>query len=50
MREDWIECKADEFGELIRGITYDKSQAADTPKQNYLPILRANNINNNKLT
>lgn len=49
MREDWEECKADEFGELIRGITYNKNQASDIPKDNYLPILRANNINNNRL-
>lgn len=49
MREDWIECKAEEFGELIRGITYNKNQASDIPKDNYLPILRANNINDNRL-
>jgi len=49
MREDWIECKAEDFGELIRGITYNKNQASDIPTDNYLPLLRANNINDNKL-
>lgn len=49
MREDWIEVEADFIGELIRGITYNKNQASDIPKNDYLPILRANNINENRL-
>ena len=31
-------------GSLIRGITYTKLDAASEPLENYLPILRANNI------
>lgn len=49
MRDDWLECKADFLGELIRGVNYKKPQSLDTPKRGYLPILRANNIKDNAL-
>ncbi len=31
--------------ELLRGVTYTKSVASKVPKTDYLPVLRANNIN-----
>tara|TARA_R110002073_G_scaffold72537_1_gene177051 strand:- start:8094 stop:9416 length:1323 start_codon:yes stop_codon:yes gene_type:complete len=49
MRKDWIECEAELLGDLIRGINYKKPQSADSQKNNFLPILRANNINENQL-
>ncbi|QIE58802.1 hypothetical protein G5B37_04265 [Rasiella rasia] len=49
MKEDWIECEANLLGDLIRGINYKKPQSADIAKDNFLPILRANNINENHL-
>ena len=49
MREDWIECEAEVLGELIRGINYKKPQSSDSDKEGFLPILRANNIDNNTL-
>lgn len=49
MKEDWIECEAKLLGELIRGINYKKPQSSDNDKDDYLPILRANNINENEL-
>ena len=33
--------------EQIRGVTYAKSDASDTPQSGYTPILRANNIQDN---
>lgn len=49
MKEDWIECEANLLGDFIRGINYKKPQSADIAKDNFLPILRANNINENQL-
>lgn len=44
MREDWGETKTSNVAKLIRGITYKKDDSLLSPKDGYLPILRANNI------
>ena len=41
----WEIIKILEVGKLIRGINYRKEDAANSARDNYLPILRANNIN-----
>ncbi len=33
-----------EIANVIRGVSWDKSEATDTPRDGYLPILRAGNI------
>ena len=43
--KEWISMKVEEIGELIRGINYKKEEASNISKENYKPILRANNIN-----
>lgn len=35
------------IGKVIRGVSWDKDDATDTPRTDYLPILRAGNIGNN---
>lgn len=45
MREDWIEVQVGEISQLLRGISYKKHQALNIESVDYLPILRANNIN-----
>ncbi|MFO0903729.1 MAG: restriction endonuclease subunit S [Pirellulales bacterium] len=34
----------------VRGVTYSKHEAQDTPREGYVPILRASNISDNGLT
>lgn len=34
------------IGKVIRGVSWDKDDASDSPRANYLPILRAGNIGN----
>jgi type I restriction enzyme, S subunit len=41
----WVVVKVGEVGTLIRGITYNKAEAASTPLENFKPVLRGNNIN-----
>ena len=41
----WSQCAVGEIGILIRGISYVKEQASKFPLPEYMPILRANNIN-----
>ncbi|MBK9272057.1 MAG: restriction endonuclease subunit S [Saprospiraceae bacterium] len=41
----WEIIKIDLIGELLRGITYKKEHSSIAPIKNYLPVLRANNIN-----
>jgi len=43
--ESWEKCEVNEIGDLIRGVTYKKNESSKTTLDNYLPILRANNIN-----
>ena len=40
----WVPTTAAHLGELIRGVTYNKSQVMNSESENALPILRANNI------
>ncbi len=49
IKEDWVECEAYILGNLIRGVNYKKPQSSDMKKEDYLPILRANNIDNHSL-
>ncbi|MCA2998431.1 MAG: restriction endonuclease subunit S [Rhodocyclaceae bacterium] len=41
--------KLSDVAELIRGVTYKKEQARETPGPGYLPVLRANNIQDSTL-
>ncbi len=43
--DTWASCRLVDLAEVIRGVSYEKSQAQSTPDDDYLPILRANNIN-----
>lgn len=50
MREEvrtsgWVTTTVGEIATLIRGITYNKEQAAKSPLPYFKPVLRANNIN-----
>lgn len=45
--DDWEWAKIGDFAKLIRGVSYKKDDASKDSKNGYLPILRANNINNN---
>ena len=40
----WTWVKLSEIAELIRGVSYKKSDASKAPQVGKLPILRANNI------
>jgi len=40
----WETVKLGEVCEQVRGVSYSKSDASETPKINFLPVLRANNI------
>ena len=42
--QGWEWCKGRDLFTVIRGVTYQKHDARDAPADNYLPILRANNI------
>lgn len=46
---EWVLIDLASIVEIIRGITYSKSQSSPLPQDDYLPILRANNIQNQKL-
>ncbi len=41
----WESTRVGDIADLLRGITYKKEQASNTPKAGYKPVLRANNIN-----
>ena len=43
--KNWKLVKVSEVGDLIRGINYKKEDATNSDKGNFVPILRANNIN-----
>lgn len=40
----WTIAKARDLGELVRGVNYKKEESSSSPISNYIPILRANNI------
>lgn len=42
--QGWEWVKGRDMFSVIRGVTYQKADARDAPGENYLPILRANNI------
>lgn len=41
----WQWVRLGEIAEIIRGVTYGKSDASDSPLPGYAPLLRGNNIN-----
>jgi type I restriction enzyme S subunit len=41
----WEWTRLGEIAETIRGVTYTKSDASDSPLPDYVPLLRGNNIN-----
>ena len=45
MKKDWTDTKVEEIADLLRGISYKKDQISKIPTAEYLPVLRANNIN-----
>ncbi|EOV0677216.1 restriction endonuclease subunit S [Cronobacter dublinensis] len=46
--EGWAEVPVSSVASLIRGVTYKKEQAINYRKDDYLPLIRANNIQNGK--
>jgi type I restriction enzyme S subunit len=46
----WVETSLGEVAQLLRGVTYKKTEAGDQPRPGYLPILRATNIRDEGLT
>jgi len=47
--DGWTEASVSEIAELLRGVSYKKAVARDTPQDGYAPILRATNIQNDSL-
>jgi type I restriction enzyme S subunit len=45
----WASTKLDCVVNIVRGVTYKKDQASDFFIEGYLPVIRANNIQNDKL-
>lgn len=43
--DSWVWTQVKDIAEFIRGVSYRKNQSSKTPKSDYVPILRANNIN-----
>lgn len=41
--------KLKEYIHQIRGVSYKPADSSDKPKEGYIPLLRANNINNGKI-
>ena len=41
----WAPCTVHDISDLLRGISYSKTQASAAPAPSLVPILRANNIN-----
>lgn len=46
----WLAVALSDVADVIRGVTYKKEQAADEPKDSFLPVLRATNITGFSLT
>ena len=42
--DGWVWTKIKDITKFIRGVSYRKNQSSKTPKTDYVPILRANNI------
>jgi len=47
--ENWSRTRLADISEIIRGVTYKKAQASESPMEGHLPILRATNIQENHL-
>ena len=47
--EGWCVTPLSSLVSIIRGVTYNKSQSSDVELEGYLPVLRANNIQNDQL-
>ena len=45
----WVGINLDKICDIIRGVTYKKEDAIDYSKMGYIPLYRANNIQNSKL-
>ena len=43
--DGWVWTQVKHIAEFLRGVSYRKNQSSKTPKDDYIPILRANNIN-----
>ncbi len=41
----WVWTQVKDIADFIRGVSYRKNQSSKTPQTDYVPILRANNIN-----
>ncbi len=48
--EKWMWIVASELSTLLRGVTYKKNDSSKSIKKNYIPVLRATNIQKNKIT
>jgi len=46
---NWELIRVSEAGELLRGVNYKKEHSSYEGQENYLPVLRANNINSGEL-
>ncbi|MBN1195574.1 MAG: restriction endonuclease subunit S [Methanomicrobiaceae archaeon] len=44
--EGWVEIPLMEMSSLIRGVSYKKGQETNEPSEGYIPLIRANNIQN----
>ena len=47
--DGWTFSRLDSIAEIIRGVSYKKSDSIDIEQQNYIGVLRATNINNGNL-
>jgi len=47
--EGWVWTTLDEIGEFLRGVSYNKGDATEQPKDGLVPILRATNIQDENL-
>ena len=43
--EGWVWKRLGDVGKIISGVTYKSEEASDEPQENFIPILRAMNIN-----
>lgn len=46
----WLEVDLNDVAGIVRGVTYKKEAATDTPNEGFVPILRATNITGASLT
>ena len=44
LSDSWVWTQVKDIAKFIRGVSYRKNQSSKTPKSDYVPILRANNI------